>query len=419
MERLRIDSEIGTLKRVILHSPGLEVESMTPDEAEKDLYNDIIPLDSVLSEYTQLKSFLGSIAKMYELVDILKECLGDQGNKYEFLAGLSRCFPVGSAMERLMAMEAGDLANAVIRGIPSPRGSLASLVDPGSYLSRPLPNAYFMRDSAAVLGEFLISSAMAFDVRSVEAVITRFIFTHHPDFLAREVLFDGPSERNRYLTMEGGDIAVLSPGILAIGISERTTASAVEKLARNALRWAAGAAGGELCIFAVDLPKERATIHLDMVFTMIDRDAALVYEPVILGPGRSRVFRIEPGRNGKLKFYQEDSLLKGLRKKGLDLQPVLCGGRDPLSQKREQWLSGANSFAFGPGKIIMYSCNKGTAEALSAAGFEIRSAKDFMEGGLSAFGFKRLAVTFDGVELARGGGGARCMTLPVERESIA
>jgi len=321
-------------------------------------------------------------------------------------------------MESLMAMDAELLSRAVIRGIPSPKGSLSALVHPGGFLSKPLPNTYFMRDSAAVMGDYFVSAATAYDVRSVEAVITRFIFTHHPDFMAREVLFDGPSERSRYLTMEGGDIAVLSPGLLAIGISERTTASAVERLAKNALRWTSDSRNGELCIFAVDLPKERATIHLDMVFTMIDRDAALVYEPVILGSGRSRVFRIEGGRNGKLRFSQEESLLKGLKKKGLDLQPILCGGKDPLSQKREQWLSGANSFAFGPGKILMYSCNKGTTEALSAAGFEIRPAKDFLESGLSPSGFGRLAVTFDGIELARGGGGARCMTLPVERDPL-
>ena len=414
MRSLSIESEIGTLKRVIIHTPGPEIESMTPGEAEKDLYNDIIPLGSVLGEYLQLKRFLSSIAETYELLDVLSDCLVDVGNKFEFLSDLSSCFPIRGSMEEFMAMTAGDLAAAIVHGVPAPANSLAYRLDAHSFISRPLPNAYFMRDSAAVIGDCAISAATAFDVRMVEAVITRFIFTHHPDFSARTVLFDGPEERNRYLTVEGGDIIVLSPTVLAIGVSERTTAYAVERIAKNAAR----ISESDITIFAVNLPKTRATIHLDMVFTVIDLDAALVYEPVILGAQRGGVYRIDAGKNGKLKYREVDSLLGGLAEHGLNLSPVLCGNGHPINQQREQWLSGANSFAFAPGKILVYSCNKFTMEALSNAGFAIVGSEDFLSSKESIANYGRLAVTFDGIELARGGGGARCMTLPVERSSL-
>ncbi|MCX7026999.1 MAG: arginine deiminase family protein [Spirochaetes bacterium] len=414
MGKLSIYSEIGRLKRVIIHSPGSEVEAMTPEEAERDLYNDIIPLDSVLKEYGRLKDFLSRVSEVYELVYLLSECLGDTGNKYEFLGDLSRCIPIGPAMESLMALPAPELASLIVKGIPAPEHSLSRLLDEQSYLSRPLPNTYFMRDSAAVVGDALVSAATAYDVRMVEAIITRFIFTHHKEFLASGLLLDGPGERNRYLTAEGGDLIVISPDVLAVGVSERTTPYAVERIARNAVRLF----GRKICIFVVDLPKTRATIHLDMVFTVIDRDAALVYGPAIIGPSRSSVCRIDMGENGKMKFGEVNSLLKGLEQLGIELEPVLCGNGLRLHQEREQWLSGANSFAFAPGKILTYSCNRYTAEALSAAGFEIVDSDRFITGKETVETYGRLAVTFDGIELARGGGGARCMTLPVERDPI-
>lgn len=418
MAGIGVGSEIGTLRRVVLHSPGPEVEAMTPKDAEADLYNDIIPLAAVRAEYDVLKAFLETVAEVYELKELLAATLEDQGNKFEFLNALSRLCPIRRRVDELMAMPSGDLARAAIEGLPSAPGGLASLASPRSFAMRPLPNAYFMRDSAAVVRDCLVSSATAFDVRLIESIITRFIFTHHPDFMARSLLLDGPAERNRFITIEGGDVLVLSPRVLAVGVSERTTPDAVERLAREA----GSAFGEEITVFAVLLPRERYCIHLDMVFTMIDSDAALVYGPLVTGPRRARVVRIDAGRDGRAKLSEEEGLLQGLWGAGLDLEPIACGGGDPLYQEREQWWSGANSFAFAPGKIIMYSCNARTLEALSAAGFEVKGARDLTgpipAGTLTPDGYNRLVVTFDGIELARGGGGARCMTLPVEREEL-
>jgi arginine deiminase len=155
-----------------------------------------------------------------------------------------------------------------------------------------------------------------------------------------------------------------------------------------------------------------------MVFTAIDRDAALVYDPVVTGPGHARVVRIDAGADGSLRFREEEGLLQGLRGAGIDLEPLSCGGADPRFQEREQWWSGANSFAVAPGRILMYSCNEKSLEVLASAGFAIRDARDFIEGKEKVELYERLAVRFEGIELARGGGGARCMTMPVEREEI-
>lgn len=414
MAGLNVTSEIGVLKRVILHTPGPEVEAMTPKEADADLYNDIIPLSAVRSEYDVLKAFLSSVSEVFELKDILAQVLADTGSKFEFISSLSKLCPVKRRVEELMAKPPAELARLVIEGLPAEPESLAHFVAPRSFSLRPLPNTYFMRDSAAVIRDYAVSSATAFDVRLIESIITRFVFRHNNDFRARGILFDGPEERSRAVTIEGGDIIILSPQALAVGLSERSTPEAVERLAIAAVK----AFGEPFSVYAVILPKERACIHLDMIFTVIDRDAALVYGPLITGSRRARVVRVDARRDGSLSFTEEAGLIEGLGRAGIELEPVLCAGGDGLHEEREQWWSGANSFAFAPGKIMMYSCNVRTLDALSAAGFEIRSARDFLSGGEKPGDCKRLAVGFDGIELARGGGGARCMTMPVEREDL-
>jgi arginine deiminase len=414
MPGLHITSEIGALKRVIVHSPGPEVEAMTPKEAEADLYNDIIPLQAMRREFDTLKAFLGKVSQVFELKDLLAQSLTDAGNRYEFLDLLAQLCPIRSRMEELMGMGPAELARVAIEGLPALSTSLSGALSRRSFSLRPLPNAYFMRDSAAVLRDWAISSATAFDVRLVESIATRFIFRRHPDFLTRGLLIDGPRERSRFITIEGGDVVVLAPTVLAVGVSERTTADSVERLAVSAAR----AFGEDMVVFAVVLPRERACIHLDMVFTAIDRDAALVYAPIVTGRSRARVVRIDALADGSLRFGEEEGLMQGLWGVGIDLEPLSCGGTDPLFQEREQWWSGANSFAFAPGKIIVYSCNTKTLDALAAAGFAIREASAFVEGRERIEDFGRLAVTFEGIELARGGGGARCMTMPVEREDV-
>ncbi|HOX47728.1 MAG TPA: arginine deiminase family protein [Spirochaetales bacterium] len=414
MPGLNVTSEIGALKRVVLHSPGPEVEAMTPKEAAEDLYNDIIPLSAVRAEHDQLKSFLSRVAKVHELKDLLAESLASPGSRFEFLTAMARLCPIEPIIDELTGLHPVDLADLVIEGLPAKPSSLAGILSPRSFVMRPLPNAYFMRDSAAVFRDWAVSCATAFDVRLIESIVTRFVFTRHPEFRAKGLLVDGPRARNRFVSIEGGDILVVGPRVLAIGISERTSPDAVELLAKNAGR----AFEEPVTILAVVVPKERATIHLDMVFTMVDRDAALVYAPVVTGPNRAEVVRIDVDPHGRASYSETDGLLPALKALGWDLEPILCGDGHHLYQDREQWWSGANSFAFAPGKIVMYSCNVRTLDALSRRGFAVKRAVDFEDGREDPFAPGRLAVGFDGIELARGGGGARCMTLPVEREEL-
>jgi len=411
---LNITSEIGDLKKVILHSPGPEVEAMTPGEAAQDLYNDIVPLGAVRREHDRLSAFLSQVSTVYELEDLFAQCLGQEDQRFEFLGILSGFCPIGNRIDELMGLPAQRLAKLVIEGLPAVEGGLAQVLSPRSFSLRPLPNAYFMRDTAAIFLDFALSSAMAFDVRVVESLITRFVLTRHHELRARALLLDGPRDRNRFVTMEGGDVVVISRNALAIGVSERTTPDAIELFARSA----ALATDGPLAIFAVVLPKERATIHLDMVFTVIDREQVLVHGPTITGPSRRPVFRIDALPTGILSTRPVPGLLEGLTEAGFDFAPVLCGSGDPLYEEREQWLSGSNSFAFAPGKILMYSCNLKTMDALSGSGFAVRNAEDFIEGRERVADFGKLVVAFDGIELARGGGGARCMTMPLERAEL-
>ena len=414
MAGLNITSEIGKLKRVMIHSPGPEVEAMTPKEAEADLYNDIIPLSAMRAEFDVLKAFLAKVCEVLEFKDTLAQSLADAGNRFEFLDGLAQLCPVRGRLEELMAMSPMELSRVVIEGLPALPGSLAGTLSPRNFSLRPLPNSYFMRDSAAVIRDWAIASATAYDVRLIESIVTRFLFGRHPDLRARGLLIDGPRERSRFITIEGGDVVVLSPNVLAVGVSERTTADSVERLAANA----ASAFGEDMTVFAVVLPRERACIHLDMVFTALDRDAALVYAPIVTRRNRAPA--------SCASAPEPRATCASTRKRGSSRDSgasAWTSSRFPaegatLFQEREQWWSGANSFAFAPGKKSWYSCNSKSLDVLSDAGFAIRDASVFIEGAEKVEDFERLAVRFDGIELARGGGGTRCMTMPVEREDL-
>jgi arginine deiminase len=155
-----------------------------------------------------------------------------------------------------------------------------------------------------------------------------------------------------------------------------------------------------------------------MVFTLVDHDRALVYEPLVLGPGRLRVVRLDVTPGVSARIRDVPGIIEGLREVGVEVDPILCGGENEVYQQREQWLSGTNVLAFAPGKVIGYDCNEATAESFAAADFTVRPVEVFLSGEESVDDYEKLLVVTPGVELARGGGGARCMTLPVERDPL-
>ena len=408
---LWVDSEIGKLKKVVIHSPGCEIEVMTPEAAEQVLYNDIIPLQVVAKEHRELAAFLAGICNVYQIQDLLCEVMEDPAVRSNIEEALLREYGAEHRREELTSCTSRRLSEICIHGLRKESKNLRAYLSPREFDILPLPNLFFTRDSAMVYRDSLIIASMASAVRNMESVIMYHIGKNHQLFRSSAMLYEGNMREGPEERIEGGDCIVLSPEILCIGISERTGAAAVDVLVQKIVR----SYGGPLTVFAVLLPRERATIHLDMVFTQIDTEQALVHYPLIVGRERLRVVRIDVGREGDMQFSEVDSLLQGLADAGLKMDYVCCGGPTLLGQKREQWMSGANMFAFAPGKIIGYGANEATFCELAGAGYTVKDASDFIEGGETVDSYSKLAVKINGIELARGGGGIRCMTMPIER----
>jgi arginine deiminase len=255
---------------------------------------------------------------------------------------------------------------------------------------------------------------MANKVRSREAMIMEAILDYHPMFSAKTF---SPATHEAYSSacIEGGDVLIAREDILLIGIGARTQPQAVDFLIEHYRKL-----NKTQHIIVQELPLQpESFIHLDMVFTLIDRDLCMIYEPVILQPNMFRTVHIEINNGEVSRINEEHNLLTALRKRGMELNHISCGGgSDNWAQEREQWHSGANFFALAPGKIIGYRRNINTIEELDRKGFEIIDATDIEEDKIDLNAYGKCVITIDGSELARGGGGCRCMTMPLKRKEI-
>ena len=239
------------------------------------------------------------------------------------------------------------------------------------------------------------------------------IFKYHPSIQSDGFYFDGTTSTSEKITIEGGDLLVLRDDLIMIGYSERTTARGIDTLMR-----AIAGKGGVQNFVVVEIPKSRATIHLDMIFTMVDRDSCVVFPPLITGLHRCRAFHVHYEQRQVKRIVEYPGVLEALRTQGLDLKPISCGGDIELRQEREQWSSGANFFAMAPGHIMGFEHNQATAEELSSHGFRIVTADQVISEEASLEPGQSTLVTMHGSELSRGGGGCRCMTMPLNRNPV-
>ncbi|MEZ4387310.1 MAG: arginine deiminase family protein [Candidatus Krumholzibacteriia bacterium] len=415
-DRLCIDvrSEVGRLRAVVLHRPGPEVQQMTPSTAQRALYSDILNLPVAEQEYDQLQGVLERWTRTFQLKDLLAEILADQPVKTALLQRICEREDVLDLVPRLAAQDPRTLAATLIEGMPLVRDNLTRFLSQDRFSLPPLHNFFFMRDAAAAIGGQVLIGRMANPVREREALIMEAIFDAHPGFAAETV---NPLRRGHdhpAVTIEGGDVLVARDDVLLVGIGQRTSSQAVDFLLEQLkLR------PGVRHVLVQELPREpESFIHLDMVFTLLDRDACMVYAPLVTEHNHHETVHIEITDGEIARIREVDNLLAGLRDLGLDLEPVVCGGDDRWAQEREQWHSGTNFFALAPGKVIGYARNQHTLAELSRHGFAIVTADQVIAGEVDLERIGRCVVTVAGSELARGGGGCRCMTFPVAREPL-
>ncbi len=414
--KIDIQSEIGRLDAVLLHRPGAEVENMTPRNVQRALYSDILNLSIAQKEYGQLSGVLSRLAKVYEVSELLVRVLDLSGHRAELIGRICVAEDVMPYFDSLMDMNSTDLAKVLIEGLPARIDTLASYLRNEYYALYPLYNFYFTRDAAVTLGNQALICRMANKVRMRESLILDAIYRHSGAFGCRVVDANEGQAESSPVIMEGGDILIAREDILIIGNGVRTTPQGIDFIVDNFCR---NRPDGKCHVLVQQLPSEpESFIHLDMVFTLLDRDKCMVFKPLIMQTNQYQTVHImiEGGKVASIKPVA--GLLPALKSLGMDLQPIVCGGDDEWDQEREQWHSGANFFAFAPGKVLTYARNIHTLEALHNNGFEIVRADDFIKGRKTVDGDGLCAIAIDGSELPRGGGGARCMTMPLSRQKV-
>lgn len=407
---IQVKSEIGKLKKVMLHRPGQELEHLVPGDLERLLFDDIPYLKAAQNEHDLFAGIMrGQGVEVVYLEDLTAEVLKkDPELKKQFIEQFIEEGNVTDkkVRENLVSflLEIPDEKELVMKAMSGVRdeelkirtkGPLVSLLNTESqFLLDPIPNLYFTRDPFACIGDGVSLNCMYSKTRRRETIFGEYVLTYHPEFAGQTPLY---YDRKLPYSIEGGDILNLSNKVLAIGISQRTTAEAIELLAKKIF----SDENAEIeTILALDIPAIRAYMHLDTVFTQVDHDKFTIHPGILR---TLRVFELKKGeKTGKLKVTEKLQTLEDTLKENLELDKVTliqCGGKDMIASEREQWNDGSNTLCIEPGKVVVYDRNYVTNQILRENGIRV--------------------LEMASSELSRGRGGPRCMSMPLIRESLS